>query len=95
MTSILYIFLPYKQIYPVGCTYLADYIHKMTFHTIVGDVTFTPNGEWAKWRVLFVQYRDIKDNDIEQFRQGGKTPILYPPEYKTGDLVYPYSDIKR
>ncbi|HKX06679.1 MAG TPA: amino acid ABC transporter substrate-binding protein [Stellaceae bacterium] len=74
---------------------IADYIHKTTFHTIVGDVTFAPNGEWAKSRVLFVQYRDIKDNDVEQFRQGGKTPILYPPEYKTGDLVYPYSDIKR
>ena len=28
MNSILYIFLPCKQIYPVGCTYLADYIHK-------------------------------------------------------------------
>jgi radical SAM superfamily enzyme YgiQ (UPF0313 family) len=26
--SILYIFLPCKQIYPIGCTYLADYIHK-------------------------------------------------------------------
>src|SRR3984893_13108799 len=74
---------------------IADYIHKTTFHTIVGDVTFAPNGEWAKSRVLFVQYRDIKDSDIEQFRQGGKTPILYPPEYKTGDLVYPYSEIKR
>jgi len=74
---------------------IADYIHKTTFHTIVGDVTFAPNGEWAKSRVLFVQYRDIKDSDLEQFRQGGKTPILYPPEYKTGDLVYPYSDIKR
>ena len=74
---------------------IADYIHKTTFHTIVGDVSFAPNGEWAKSRVLFVQYRDIKDNDVEQFRQGGKTPILYPPEYKTGDLVYPYSEIKR
>src|SRR6266700_2633438 len=38
---------------------IADYIHKTTFHTIVGDVTFAPNGEWAKSRVLFVQYRDI------------------------------------
>ena len=74
---------------------IADYIHKAAFHTIVGDVTFAPNGEWAKSRVLFVQYRDIKDNDLEQFRQGGKTPILYPTEYKTGDLVYPYSEIKR
>jgi len=74
---------------------IADYIHKTTFHTIVGDVAFAANGEWAKSRVLFIQYRDIKDNDVDQFRQGGKTPILYPPEYKTGDLIYPYSDIKR
>ena len=28
MKSILYIFMPCKQIYPLGCTYLADYIHK-------------------------------------------------------------------
>jgi radical SAM superfamily enzyme YgiQ (UPF0313 family) len=28
MTRILYIFLPCKQIYPIGCTYLADFIHK-------------------------------------------------------------------
>jgi radical SAM superfamily enzyme YgiQ (UPF0313 family) len=28
MKSILYIFLPCKQIYPVGCTYLATYIHE-------------------------------------------------------------------
>ncbi|HTZ80464.1 MAG TPA: amino acid ABC transporter substrate-binding protein [Stellaceae bacterium] len=74
---------------------IADYIHKNTFHTIVGDVAFAANGEWAKPRVLFVQFRDVKDGDVEQFRTGEKTPVLYPPEYKTGDLVYPYSDIKR
>ena len=74
---------------------IADYIHKTTFHTIVGDVAFAANGEWAKPRVLFVQFRDVKDGDVEQFRNGDKTPVLYPPEYKTGDLVYPYSDIKR
>ena len=28
MKSILYIFMPCKQIYPLGCTYLADFIHK-------------------------------------------------------------------
>lgn len=74
---------------------IADDIHKTTFHTIVGDVAFAANGEWAKPRVLFVQFRDIKDGDVEQFRTGEKTPILFPPEFKTGDLVYPYSDIKR
>jgi branched-chain amino acid transport system substrate-binding protein len=74
---------------------IADYIHATTFHTIVGDVAFAANGEWAKARVLFVQYHDIKDGDVEQFRTGDKTPILYPPEYKTGDLAYPYTDIKQ
>lgn len=28
MTSILYIFLPSKGIYPLGCTYLAEYVHR-------------------------------------------------------------------
>src|SRR5688500_8139535 len=28
MKRILYIFMPCKRIYPLGCTYLADFIHK-------------------------------------------------------------------
>ena len=74
---------------------IADYIHKTTFHTIVGDVKFADNGEWEKSRILFVQYRNILGNDVNQFRQAGKQVILYPPEFKSGDLVYPYSEIKR
>ncbi len=74
---------------------IADYIHKTTFHTIVGDVKFAENGEWEKSRILFVQYRNIQGNDVSQFRQAGKQVILYPPEFKSGDLVYPYSEIKR
>ncbi|MGH6797837.1 MAG: amino acid ABC transporter substrate-binding protein [Roseiarcus sp.] len=74
---------------------IADFIHQTTFHTIVGDAKFAANGEWEKSRILFVQYRDIKDNDVAQFRQAGKQVILYPPQFKSGDLIYPYSDIKR
>ena len=70
---------------------LAAYIHQTTFHTVVGDVKFASNGEWEKGRTLFVQYRDIKDNDVEQFRGPGKVVILDPPELATGKLVYPYS----
>jgi branched-chain amino acid transport system substrate-binding protein len=74
---------------------IAAYIHATKFSTIVGDVKFADNGEWEKSRVLFVQYQNIAPNDIEQFRQGGKVVILYPPEYKSGKFMYPYSDIKR
>jgi branched-chain amino acid transport system substrate-binding protein len=74
---------------------IAAYIHATKFSTIVGDVKFADNGEWGKSRVLFVQYQNIVGNDIEQFRQPGKVVILYPPEYKSGNFIYPYSDIKR
>jgi branched-chain amino acid transport system substrate-binding protein len=74
---------------------LAAYLHQTTFKTIVGDVKFADNGEWEKGRVLFVQYQGVVGNDINQFRQPGKVVILYPPEYKSGKLIYPYSDIKK
>jgi len=73
---------------------IADYIHKETFHTIVGDVKFAENGEWEKSRLLFVQYQGVVGNDIAQFRKAGTQVILYPPELKSGNFVYPYSDIK-
>jgi branched-chain amino acid transport system substrate-binding protein len=74
---------------------IAAYIHATKFSTIVGDVKFADNGEWEKSRVLFVQYQNIVGNDIEQFRKPGKVVILYPPEYRSGKFIYPYSDIKR
>jgi branched-chain amino acid transport system substrate-binding protein len=74
---------------------LADYIHKTAFKTIVGNVKFAANGEWEKGRVLFVQYQGVVGNDVKQFSQVGRQVILYPPELKSGNLVYPYADIKK
>jgi branched-chain amino acid transport system substrate-binding protein len=74
---------------------IAAYIHATKFGTIVGDVKFADNGEWEKGRVLFVQYQNVKGNDINQFRQAGTQVILYPPELKSGKLIYPYADAKR
>jgi branched-chain amino acid transport system substrate-binding protein len=72
----------------------ADYIRGHSFKTVVGDVTFGSDGEWAKSRMLFTQFQDVATNDLEQFRDGRKQIILWPPEYKTGDIVYPYSKAK-
>jgi branched-chain amino acid transport system substrate-binding protein len=74
---------------------LADYIHKTTFKTIVGDVAFAANGEWKAPRVIYTQARGIVGNDLEQWKQPGKEVILAPAEYKSGALLYPYSDLKR
>jgi branched-chain amino acid transport system substrate-binding protein len=74
---------------------IGAYIHANTFHTIVGDVKFAENGEWEKSRILFVQYRSVAGSDVEQFKQPGKAVILYPPEFASGKLQYPYDDVQR
>jgi branched-chain amino acid transport system substrate-binding protein len=71
---------------------LADYIHKTTFDTVVGPVKFGENGEWAESRALQVQFQNIKDNDLDQFREAGKTVIVAPEKWASGELIYPYNE---
>jgi branched-chain amino acid transport system substrate-binding protein len=70
---------------------LAEYLHKEPFSTIVGDLKFGPIGEWTRSRILTVQYQNIQGNDLGQFREAGKQVILYPPDLKSGDLIYPFA----
>jgi branched-chain amino acid transport system substrate-binding protein len=75
---------------------LADYMHKATFHTVVGDIKFGPEGEWTTSRVLQAQFHGISGHGSEQFRQAENVEtILTPSEYKTGTVVYPYSKAKK
>ncbi len=74
---------------------LADYIHKTTFETVAGPMTFGPTGEQPASRVLLVQYQGIEGNAVDQFKQPGKQVIVFPPEWKSGEFKYPYSEIKR
>jgi branched-chain amino acid transport system substrate-binding protein len=76
-------------------TKLADYIHHATFKTVVGDVKFGADGEWATSRVLQVQFHGIKGHGLQQFRDTNNIEtILTPPQYKTGNVIYPYRDAK-
>ncbi|MET0277318.1 MAG: amino acid ABC transporter substrate-binding protein [Pseudorhodoplanes sp.] len=70
---------------------LAKYIHANTFKTIVGDVKFNELGEWEQARPIVVQFQGIQGTGLEQYMTGGKQVIVYPPEYKDGELVTPYS----
>jgi branched-chain amino acid transport system substrate-binding protein len=69
---------------------LAEYIHANEFATAVGVVRFAKNGEWAKGRVMSVQYGGIKSNDLSEFQKPGVNTILWPPEYKTGAVKAPF-----
>jgi branched-chain amino acid transport system substrate-binding protein len=74
---------------------LADYMHSHSFATVAGDIAFAKDGEWAKPRIVFTQFQNVAPNDIEQFADGKKQPILWPPQYKTGNMIYPYADAKK
>ena len=47
MNSILYIFLPCKKVYPIGVTYLADFIHrrKPDVRQRILDLSLFPDGQ--------------------------------------------------
>jgi branched-chain amino acid transport system substrate-binding protein len=74
---------------------LADYIHGNTLHTVVGDITYDAAGEWAKQRNVFTQFQNVAANNLDQFRTGKVQPILWPADYKTGTMIYPYADAKK
>ncbi len=74
---------------------LADYMHAKEFDTIVGKVKFGADGEWAKARTVTMQFQNIKGTDMEQFRQPGRQVIVYPDEFKSGNLIYPYSAARK
>jgi branched-chain amino acid transport system substrate-binding protein len=69
---------------------LAEYAHTHTFSTVVGEIAYGKDGEWAKSRMLFTQFQNVDGNDLGQFRDTSKQVIVWPDEYKTGKLIYPY-----
>ncbi len=74
---------------------LADYMHGHEFDTYVGKVRFGKNGEWARPRMLAVQYHGISGNDLEQWKKPGHVTVLTPPQYKTGDIAVPFQDNRK
>jgi branched-chain amino acid transport system substrate-binding protein len=73
---------------------LADYIRASSFKTLVGEVRFGAQGEWAESRVLEVQFQHIKGNDVGQFRDMSTEVVLMPAQYRSGEIIYPYEKAK-
>jgi branched-chain amino acid transport system substrate-binding protein len=71
---------------------MAQYLHTHTLHTVVGDITYGPDGEWTKARVLVSQFQHVTGHDVGEWKELGKQVILWPPEYKSGNMIYPYTD---
>jgi branched-chain amino acid transport system substrate-binding protein len=65
---------------------LAEHMHKAKFSTILGDISFGADGEWTQGRILMTQFQNVKGNSLEQFDHAGTQVILYPAQFKSGDL---------
>jgi len=74
---------------------LAEWLRTHTIPTIVGDIKYGANGEWAEGRVLFVQFHDVKGSDLDQWKNDSRQIILWPSQYATGKAIYPYSEAKK
>src|SRR5258707_3949786 len=74
---------------------LGKYIHANTFKTVVGELSFGKDGEWSKPRMVLTQFQNIAPNNADQFKTGDHQPILWPPEFKTGEMIYPYADARK
>jgi branched-chain amino acid transport system substrate-binding protein len=70
---------------------LADYFRSHTFKTIIGDVSFGKDGEWAGPRIVWAQFQNIKGNDLEQFKDPSTEVVVLPQELKSGTLIWPYA----
>ena len=73
---------------------LGDHIRAHSFRTVVGDVQFGAQGEWARSRILQVQYQNIRGYDIAQFKDMSTQVVVAPAEYASGEVIYPYERAK-
>jgi branched-chain amino acid transport system substrate-binding protein len=71
---------------------LADYMHSHTFDTVIGKITFGKDGEWSEPRVVWTQFQGVADSNLEQFRDLKHEAIVWPPDYRTAPLIYPFAD---
>ena len=73
---------------------LAKYLREHEIKTIVGTIRYGPTGEWANPRIVYVQFRDIADKNLDQFRNAGKQVIVAPDAFKTGE-VSAFNQVRR
>jgi len=74
---------------------LAEYMRKTEFQTIVGPIGFDKLGERAKPRMVQAQFRNIQDNNVDQFKNPGKQIVLWPDSDKQGDFIFPFDKARK
>ena len=73
---------------------IAKYLRSNTMKTIMGEIKYGKNGEWANSGMMQVQYHGIKSNELDQFRGMDTQTVLTPAGQKTGNVIFPYEKAK-
>jgi len=76
-------------------TTIANYMHSHTFITVVGEIAFGKDGEWTKSRVVFTQFQHVSSSNVDQFKDTSHEVIVWPSEYASGKMIYPYAEAKK
>jgi branched-chain amino acid transport system substrate-binding protein len=74
---------------------LAQFTRDHAFKTILGELRFGAGGGWLQPRVLQVQYRNIRSNDLSNFRDAETQAVVWPPALASAAVIYPYAKAKR
>ena len=74
---------------------IAEYLHKNEMATIVGPIRFDKFGERITPHLVQAQFRNIKDDDAEQFKNTGKQVVIWPAADKQGDPVTPFDKARK
>ncbi len=73
---------------------LSEFTRSTEFSTVMGKIAFGLNGEWAKPRVLQVQFQNIAGDGLEQYRDGSRQVVVAPREMASGELIYPFANAR-
>ncbi len=74
---------------------LAVYMHTHSFSTVVGNISFGKDGEWTKSRVVFTQFQHLAGHSLDDFKDTSHEVVVWPDQYKSGNLIYPYAVAKK
>jgi branched-chain amino acid transport system substrate-binding protein len=74
---------------------IGQWLHEHPVSTVAGDISFGPDGEWVKGRQIVSQFQNVTGHDVDQFKDVSKQVVIWPPQYKVGELIYPYTDAQK
>ncbi len=74
---------------------IAEYLRGNEMNTVVGPIRFDEGGERANERLITLQFRGVKNKDLEQFKDPSHQVIIHPDGDKTGEAIVPYDKARK